>query len=705
MATQTPINDLRRFLFVQFSNNETQLTCLTAKQLRSRTRSSSTIYRVSPIWPAVPDEAKLPPANIQDYFVGFFFFEDPSLAIGKLIAKIPKSSHKNLWFSCGLASVLLITSERQEFDAVLAADPDKLRGIEVWRVSKGRIVTEKPELKAPAKINSSICSIADCVALDSETQIVVNELRHCLNTAVARAALFLPSSLKTFERLFPAINDVITELVKLQANGAETSKLICASAGGDYAEPRLALQKRKQQLTDQLVQVNSALSYVNSQAYAGIAPILQHECQIRKYSLLGIGSAHNGIAAFTEFCELTFQRYPVDTVVKQEFKKAPGFSFEYTGSETPADWDDIRFNVDHYIADVTPQESKLNLAYFSGRLGFRETQFTVTAPLQALSHAGTARWSLMTLTHELMHAHVRALLAAVFSSIQGNDPVAAFESLYKEFCNRSSEEKKPTSLLETIQFVLFNYCDMKPGVDAGAAKLASGASSTITFDVKRVDTSRFTTRLQAYYREINEILVHVLDFNYFYDCREGPYLMLLWSSWAPVSTVLDNVEEYLLRSVLAISCRLSGNSEARFSQAAGKVEKVLQGLEKRHPSDPLFTLALKRLANSTVRKQLLAKFCLSIYLVDMAQKALVCKHIHAALYTDQNRLKHDLKYSYALETGSFEPITIASPVAFVSDLLRRELEGETTTLSEDYVSAWLYLVCASAPIERPNYVS
>jgi hypothetical protein len=492
-------------------------------------------------------------------------------------------------------------------------------------------------------------------------------------------------------------------LTKLERGGDALKHVYVAPSGG-YAAPSLGPQKRKQQLIDQLIQINSALSYVISQAYAGIAPILEHECQIRKYSLLGVGSAHNGMAAFTEYCELTFQRYPVDTVVKREFKKAPGFAFEYTGTETPPEWNDSRFNVDTYINDVQAQRSKLNLAYFSGRLGFRETQFTVTAPLQTLTHSGKSRWSLMTLTHELMHAHVRAILAAVFSPLQDGDPAREFERSYEEFRQRSREDKTPKTLLETIQFIIYYYCEKKPGVDDGASRLATGSGGAAIKSYSRtVEPSRFTKHLQAFYREINEIIVHVLDFNYFYDCREEPYLTLLWNSWSPVAAVMDNVEEYLLRSILAISSRIAGKSEARFSQAAMKLAEVLESLQKRHPTDSLFPHALERLKLDVVRKQLLAKFCLGVYLVDMTQKALVCKHIHSALYTDDNRIKKGLEYFYALETGQFSAATIASPVAFVSDLLRRELQDAPPALPDEYIACWLFLVCASAPIERlPN---
>lgn len=698
-------NDLRRFLFVQCADEGPQLSCLTAEQLTPKIKSPGVRYRVSPIFPAIPSEGKVP-GYTGNYLIGFFFFEDPFFVLGELLTKVPKSNQKGLWFSHGLASTIYFADDISEFEVIKATDTPRLCAYEIWRIEGTKIRVEKAEITGGKPIEKQKLVLETPVALDSETEIVIEELRHCLNTAVTRASQFLPSSLTTLTRLYPAVNDVISDLNKLAKQGIGKSRVVSSTAGGGFSVPELAEEKLRQQLTDHLVQVSSALSYVVSQAYSGIVPILEHECQIRNYSLLGIGTAHNGLAALTEFCELTFQRYPVDTVVKQEFKKAPGFTFEYKPGEIPSDWKDPRFNVDAYIRDVPPQISKLNLGYFSGRLGFRETQFTITAPLQTLTHSATARWSLMTLTHELMHAHVRSILSVIFP-LRGGNPEITFQEWYREFAeSRKTLKPIPTSLLETVRFVILNYCLLKPGIDDGASRIPGTPSKDkIQTAVRMPDATHLASRLQAFYREINEIFVHVLDFNYFFDCREEPYLMLLWESWSPVPTVIDNVDEYLLRSLVAISSRYSGNSLTRYEQAAEKLRSVLERLQSHSESSPLIGHALGRLQDSNLKKQLLTKFSLAIYLADMVQHCLVSKHIHAALYVDENRVKRDLSHFYALETGDFAAKKIESPVAFVSDLLRRELEGNSSSVSQRYTSAWLFLVCASAPIERENYVS
>jgi hypothetical protein len=633
--------------------------------------------------------------------VAFFFYEDPGLVLGKFIADLPVEVQNRVWFSHGLASIILFTTKNEEIESIRKIESHRFRGVEIWKIEDGKIKSQTHELVSTNSKSDKRFEIADTISFPAETHTIVTELRHCLNTAVARAEQFLPSSLKSFERLYPAVNEIIHELEKAEKTNPQSNNFVAASPSGVYTEPSLARVKRRQQLLDQLIQINAALSYVISQAYAGIAPILQHECQIRKHSLLGVGAAHNGMAAFSEFCELTFQSFPVDSVIKREFKKQVGEPYAITNKgETPSEWNKPRFNVDAYIEDFPAQTSKLNLAYFSGRLGFRETQFTVTAPVQALMHCAMARWSLMTLTHELMHAHVRAILGAVFASLTEGQPGKNFERAYQTF-QKQPRGGVPETLLETVQFVIFDYCEKKPSVDTAAERLnAATGADKITEVVRVVDAHQFTTRLQSYYREINEVFVHVLDFNYFYDCREEPYLTLLWTSWAPVASVIDNVEEYLLRSVLAISSKSSGNNATRFEQARSKVADVLEQLQNHGIDEPLFSYALTRINDSVTRKKLLARFCLGIYLVDLAQKSFVSKHLHSRLYDDENRVKNDLEYEYVLETGQFTSLPIRSPVALVSDLLRREAKGEKVNLPIDYVSAWMFLICGSAPIER-----
>jgi len=705
MSARPLKNDARRFLLLEGSASAHDLQCLTAEQMARHCRVPQIGYRVSPIFAVVPGEAEVPGGQ-DDYFLGFFVFEDAFKVVGELLAKIPKAQQKGLWFSHGLASVLFFTKKEGEFGQIKTAAKAKLRAYEIWHVTKRRVKVSATHLCAAAKIKGEICCLVETGAVDSETQIVVEELRHCLNTAVVRAAQFLPSSLPCFERLFPAVNDIVGELSRLANSPAGSGDMVCVSSNGVYSDPVLAREKLKRQLVDQLIQINSALSYVISQAYAGVVPILKHECLTRNYSLLGVGTAHNGLAAFTEFCEVIFQQYPVDTVVKKEFKKAPGFPYKFQPG-APRAADEARFNVDFYIKDIERQQSKLNLAYFSGRFGFRETQFTITAPSQVLTHSGTACWSLMTLTHELMHAHVRAILAALFAPLGNSDSVKLFEGLYSQFAAEvGSQNRVPESLLETVRFSILNYCLQKPSIDEAAAKLGSvGKPGAVSADIKLPDAAHLATRLQAFYREVNEIMVHVLDFNYFYDCREETYLMLLWESWAAVPAVMDNVEEYLLRSLLAVGSKYSGNNQARFTQAVDTLAGVMKKLQEKPGCPPLLSHAAGRLTDGVLRKQLKTKFALGLYLVDMVQRCLVSKHVHAALYTDSNRTKSESSYFYALDTGDFRAVEIASPVAFVADLLRRQLEGEVAKLSQEYVAAWLLLVCASAPIERNQYVS
>src|SRR5205814_8070651 len=62
-----------------------------------------------------------------------------------------------------------------------------------------------------------------------------------------------------------------------------------------------------------------------------------------------------------------------------------------------------------------PQKSQVPLiAHFSLRHGFMESKFSVTAASESLTAETQPQWTLVTLSHEVMHSHVRSILNALF---------------------------------------------------------------------------------------------------------------------------------------------------------------------------------------------------------------------------------------------------------------------------------------------------
>ena len=89
--------------------------------------------------------------------------------------------------------------------------------------------------------------------------------------------------------------------------------------------------------------------------------------------------------------------------------------------------------------------------------------------------------------------------------------------------------------------------------------------------------------LADYFRDINEIVVHALDFKYFYNANRELYVDYLWESWATVPSVLANPEHYLLRTFAVISTTQHGSPTERFHQAFGFVKTRIECFSFRVP--------------------------------------------------------------------------------------------------------------------------
>ena len=134
-----PKHDGERYLVARFADEGRELSCLTSAQLSQRTESATKgEYRLSPIFPVSPGEARVP-AHDDSFFVGFFFFEEPFPIIGELLSIVPREHQSGLWFSHGLASIIFFTEKVINFAPLKNVAKASLRAFEIWDVKAGKI--------------------------------------------------------------------------------------------------------------------------------------------------------------------------------------------------------------------------------------------------------------------------------------------------------------------------------------------------------------------------------------------------------------------------------------------------------------------------------------------------------------------------------------------------------------------------------------
>lgn len=655
--------------------------------------SPASYYRVSPIFkvdPQLDDDTN----HAGEVTFGFYLVDRAYRVVAELKARAPQVM-PYLWFSHGLASLIAISSHADVFRQLEAIFASRQIASEYWTVRAGDVIAQDPHYPEVPPLALEGFAISDYSALPEDLRTIIKEFAHSLNKAVWLSQRFMPTELHTYEMLLKAVNDLITELVDLHSITPHSTSVVPETAGEDH----LARQKMIHQLEDRIVQINSALSYLMSQSFAGVVPILQRECLIRNYSLLGIGTAVAGISALARHVERVFEATPIDLVIENSFPTLPklqGWSnFEMYDVR---EWRESWRGVDQYLSRESTPAHVLKLIYMSGRLGFREAEFSVSSALQVLSAANTVGWSLMTLTHELLHGHVRELMSAIIVH-PSEQPLSQFRAVYddyqKEMGNRS---ERRISQLDSLRFIIFFYCEQVAafGSLTRPSALESNANGVLAAAEPALESDTIRGILESEYRNISEIMVHVLDYYYFYNAQPEIYLPFIWVSWSKVPSVLKHVEHYLLRSILAVASGLPGKVSERFLAAVSVVTEQIAAASRRDPSNDLLCEALLVLRNEEKIEQLRMPFYPSVLIADVTANILRARSLHAALLGDDPNLDaSESGWFYRIPLESFIDDQVSSPTAFLLGTLTDSLTNSTLEGSQR-ASAWIFLALASS---------
>ncbi len=309
-----------------------------------------------------------------------------------------------------------------------------------------------------------------------------------------------------------------------------------------------------------LVNVNAALSRYTAQTFSGTSPILETECHFWTHSLLGVGLATQALTKIRRFVESAINKHNlIDKLVS--LKKIPTQNFfarkdgqyhqtTYLGNIGPssgADWDKISQIIGRY-AKTTPipksDEKFLPLIVcFSGRDGFKSTTFSLSAPLEVISCCNTFGWSPMTLTHEICHVWVTGLLGKLFPNLLDPKNVADLERFSKSGVAQGN-------LFEQIQQYLY-YCYTLLHIEYRDSLLQL-ITNPLTPNSLAPNTLSSIEIIETYNLAINELLTHILDFQFFYGRDEELYINSIWSSWDVIPNIKDRLSDYIIRSAAAL---------------------------------------------------------------------------------------------------------------------------------------------------------
>jgi hypothetical protein len=309
------------------------------------------------------------------------------------------------------------------------------------------------------------------------------------------------------------------------------------------------------QLQSTLLSANAALSRFSSQALSGTPPLEATECHFWIHSLLGTGSANIALATLVSSIQQIMGEARIPERLAALEKRTVGIP----------DLDDLTSGTSLLKYDILKETALPDshkpivplVCYFSGRDGFSSQVKSLSAPLTTLAECNSMRSSLLTVTHEISHIFVQAVLRVLMPALDDKDAIGqACRLVTKQYRCRNYLEAIQRLLLEAVVGMEFVSRDMHMGDDEIAPSMPE--------------------MLERWRHELQEIIVHTFDFLYFYAGKPDFYIRGIWHSWCAIPGIGDRVPEYLMRTLCAVSANLLDvKPEIRFRAALNHVQKVL----------------------------------------------------------------------------------------------------------------------------------
>ena len=309
-----------------------------------------------------------------------------------------------------------------------------------------------------------------------------------------------------------------------------------------------------------LVDANAALSRYTSQTYSGISPICETECHFWTHSLLGTGIANLAL--------MKIRRFVTNTLGEARIPEQIDLLREVTDPAL------LRSVLDDGPIWNTPWLQKLPevlarkpllknveplaplITYLSGRDGYHTTQSSLSAPLNVLSSCSSSRWSLLTITHEMSHRVIDGALGYILPNPQSARELERAAALLNN--------EPPETLLECLEFkILHTMAEMNAAT--ALIDLPDSVSERNIVDL-------FGTRRE----EVEEIMVHVFDFIYFYGGDPELYVPAIWRSWDAIPSLHRRLPNYVLRTLCAVLSRYWASQKATQDTVAA----VIAGMEQ-----------------------------------------------------------------------------------------------------------------------------
>lgn len=671
-------------------------------------RVTAAASRASLLFPAERAMFSLPDAN-EVYYVGFFVTDSP-LAAFRLFTPKERAS---LLYTLGLASLVCMTANRNELRTVATRVKERARASETWEVRGGvitKITNQHNEVtrRAPKTLRR--------LAKRSRSQTVswlLLELAFNLERFGELSSRYHVNALPDVAEFEKEVAEIAQNLVAGFQHDVVADKQRTPAAS--KVQIRGAMQSKREwdSQLDYLIQMNSALVYATTQAFYGALPSDASRPLISPHSLLGTGTAWRAIFRLYQAVRGIFQNYSIRILLQQCDRDLGFIDPDHLLLGDFPERVQIRFKRARNVRDREHVAPKV--VHFSARFGFGEHDASLTCPAQLLHECENPVWSIVTMSHELLHAHVRDIVALLFMRPDANAPAhgrasditdatGIFER-YQAFC----EEREPDGLsfLDSLAFAVIEYSlEYRNLLDTfdRCYSTVTGEFQPIHVQTVGVSVPTLAVCIQAYQdaiRFIEEIFVHTLDLMYFYAGDSEFFVDSLWYTWSTVPSVIHRLDWYILRTLLAVGAKKAGDPYTRLDYAVHVLRDRLEKMQSRGHGVTVASAILYNLRHdASLKTWLELMFPPSLKLVDLSRVYFFNPQIAGAIRAGGDKLvsSDDSGWKYLLETDTFEEDAVRNPIAFAFGRLTETLKSERSPSLIEMArrSAWDFMAGSSA---------
>lgn len=412
--------------------------------------------------------------------------------------------------------------------------------------------------------------------------------------------------------------------------------------------------------TRYLIKTNSALSRFCSQAFSGTSPIAYTECHFWYHSLLGVGLANIALQNLVDYIDDTLGQTLFIDRLKACASIYAGIRDLRSKSANLEYWKGISGQI---MTEGSGGTEIPIISYFSGRDGYLSDHHYISAPLNSIAQCASIHWSLNTLTHEMCHIFLQEVMETLFP-VDEEVTNGLRYSFDRAIELMETEEDGALSLLDRIRQLLLTSVL----VSSDSYKINSEGDILSS----KADLYSIKDHLRNKNRELEEILVHILDFQLFYGGRSEKYVKSIWNTWSVLPDIDYRITDYIVRTACALLClELDRHTKTTVDDC---LNEILESLKEISSDDfGYIEHAVNILTDDEMRSSITREVSNHIPTIKVAKYILYDKNFNVQLFT--NSFDSKLFPRGVLTTHKFK-----NPLEFINENLSKVKNVEADSL-------------------------